>query len=541
MGGSDLVKQNEQLSGQRVMHTFDFEEKDKHFNKLPMYWWKVRGRENEGFAHYSMGRLDETHHRSGGYSFRLDSDGSSVGFMYARRQIQARSGSDFAVTAWVHLEQVRSSRARISCALTDRTGRIIQDSVRNSKLVSSQDHTDTGWAQLEVYVPGNFPDARYITIGVWLLQEEQWNEQARQSSAIFRRDVKAVGWFDDITIVQLPRVLLHTDKPGNVVDGDETASLRVEVEGVNSLNYQVRLVVRHASGELVRDEIWHLSGLEGSNKAHVIDLPELPAGLYRAELSILTSKRLIATRELVFCKLARLWGSASSSGRNFGILSLDERVGDWGEAVELTRLCNAKLLKIPVWRKNIGQGGSIFSEPNFDRKLIELQKQNIELVATFSEAPDFLAGMLEVDHRGVLDVLSQDASIWKPQVSVVLAQYARQIPYWQIGGDYLDQRQTWDPRIKPVVQSLHQEFNRFVSNPALVVPLNSMFHISAEQAGSDYVSLSIPADITPRQIPLYLREYQKNGFGHIWVTIEPMKSNFHNREHKLIDFSKRIA
>ncbi|MBN2842100.1 MAG: hypothetical protein JXM68_03365, partial [Sedimentisphaerales bacterium] len=63
-------------SGHQIVSVFDFEERDIHFQDIPMFWNKIVGR--EGFPHYSRGALSDDLARSGEYSFKLISDGGSV-------------------------------------------------------------------------------------------------------------------------------------------------------------------------------------------------------------------------------------------------------------------------------------------------------------------------------------------------------------------------------------------------------------------------------------------------------------------------------
>ena len=527
------------LGAKRVMHTFDFEERRFHFLDLPMNWHKVSGK--AGFPHYSSGSLDSEHQRGGHFSFKLVPDGGSIGFEYDRRGIQAESGSDFQITGYVRIEHFTTAKVQMTCALTDRRGEIISGSGGKSRLVGRADGAADDWIRLEAYVPGNFPEARFVTVGLWVLQEDQWDKDSLAEPRIGRKDVHAVAWFDDITIYQLPRVILKTDRPGNVFAGQDKALLLVEVQGVGSTDYEVRLTVRSAAGELIKHEGWILTGIVGTAKDRTIELPSLPAGLYRAELAIMSDGVMIARRQLAFCRLAKRADELGQAGDDFGIVALDQDIGDWDTVMTLTRLLNTRLLKLPVWRRRPDEPGAIFSAGSFDRRLIQLQRQNIEMVATFSEAPDALALQLPVGQRSLLDVLSQDISLWREQVAYVLVQYAHQVPYWQVGADVSSENQHWDPRIRTVVQTLDSEFEKIVRNTVLAVPLSNMFQVDHSQVGTSTVALAVSSAVTPEQIPYYLQDYRDRGFADIWVTIEPLDELLYPREYVLIDLAKRIA
>ena len=527
------------LTGQREMQTFDFEERDVNYDQIPMYWNQIFPQ--EGFAHYAEGKIDGRFKRSGNYSFLLIPDGGSVAFEYDRRRIPIAAGSDFQITGYVHLENAPTCRARITCNLVDRQGKTIDKTQYSSQLVGPDEHGPDGWARLEVYVPGNFPGAQYLTLGLWLLQEEQWNQDTFNDSTVYRRDVNALVWFDDITVYQLPRVVLRTDKPGNVFVPGDKPNLLVEVAGVTALEYQLRLTVAHVDERLFHDESWILTGLEGEHNVRKIELDQLPAGLYHARLAIISGETFVASRELTFARLASLSGESIASGANFGILALDDQAGNWDALIELTQLSNAKIIKLPVWRRQLRPGDTIVSAAEFEEKLIRLQKKNVEVMATFSEIPDSIARELVSQQRSLLDLLALRPEIWRPQVTAVIAQYARQIPYWQLGADELDQNPVWDPRLRSVMDSLRREFETIVGHTILAAPLNGMLEIPLSQIGTNEVALTLPAVIAAEQIPEYLADARARGLENIWATLEPLDDRCYSRQHRLIDFAKRVA
>jgi len=530
----------EKLSGQRVMQTFDFEERQQHYEDLPMFWTKVQDR--DGFPHYSSGKLDNQHHRSGQYSFKLIPDGASVAFAYHPRRIKVKPGSDSLVSGYVHLENALNCRAQLFCQLTDRTGKKITGTYRTSELAQESQQEDNGWVRMEVHLPG-LPDARYIQIGVQILQQKQWNRDDLPTDRIFKNNVNAVGWFDDISIYQIPRVILRSSKPGNVFNGAEVPEVQVIVEGVGELDYQVHMVIDNAWGHTIRDESWVLTGVEQQEKIESYPLPNLKAGIYRTTLEIYSAGKLITTRYLNFAKLSPLNAIAGIGGRDFGVLLMDDTAGDLQASFELAHLLNARLIKLPVWRRHPDSKGAILNEPDFDRKLIELQRQRMEIVATFDEIPYQIASKMDIDRDNLLDVFCQDRQLWQKEISYVLSRYIRQIPYWQIGPDNIRHRDTpsWDIRIRTGVDKLRTEFDKLIKDSVLTVPLSGMLEVSRQQLGTDYVSLTLSNAIGPSQIPAYLGDHRQQGLENIWVVLHPLDSELYNRSETLIDLAKRIA
>lgn len=529
----------EKLSGQRVMHGFDFEERDINFEVLPMHWQRVRSK--PGFAHYATGMLDNQVARSGDYSFKLLPNGSSVGFEYNKKLIPVKSGNDFQITGYVHMERVKTCRAQLSCTLIDRAGRPIPQSIHLSEPMGPGHEDNDGWAKLQVYMPGNFADAAFISIGLWVLQEEQWQEDVSAKGYILRPDVKAELWFDDITIYQLPRVILRTDRKCNVFQPGQTATLEVEVAGVSSLDYEVELVVRDAAGKIVKRSKWMLAGIEGGVKVERIELPGLPGGLYHAMMSIMANNIVVSERELTFAQLSELHVESATSGRGFGVLVLDKDTGEWPIVWDLLKMIGSKLIKIPVWRGFGSDKTGIYLESGFDDQLIEMQSHGIEVVAVFSEVPETLAVHDSYGASSLLDVLSQPSHMWQAQVAFVLARYAMQIPYWQIGPEIDSSNEMWDWRIKPVIANMRSEFAALVDHAVLAAPLSAFTEVTVEDIGTDYVSLQIPSKIPPSGICEYVSSCRPRKLNHVWALIEPLNNNQYSRKNVLIDFAKRIA
>lgn len=530
----------DQLSGQRIMHVFDFEERTIHFEELPMYWTRIIG-PPEHFPHYAQGRLDSTFSRSGQYSFLLKGDGGSVGFEYGHRKIRIRPGRDFYISGYVHMENVTTARVQMQSMLTDRQGKEIPSSQCDSILIAPTDQGPDGWARFEIYMSGNYSTARFLTLKLFVLQESQWNRDIIIASRVFKPDIKAEVWFDDISVFQLPRVMLATKAPGNVFDADEPVELHVEVQGVNSLDYQMRMVVHDAGGQVVYDEAWFLAGLDDQVRTRVFAMDDLPVGLYRVRMDILSGRVFIASRHLTFVKLAPLHNDPAMSGGGFGLLFLDDTVGNWDTAVAMARLSNARQLKVPVWRRRADEGWALFTTKNFDQKLRELSKNNIQITATFSEVPDALSSNAGLGRRGLMDVLSQDGDVWIPQVEMVLARYARQVPCWQIGGDDLGPLPQWDPRIRYAADVMKTAFNSLASQSVLAVPMNAMFGVNSQQLGSTFSSLTISPMVPPASIGDYIDAARDRGLEHLWVTLGALDSQVYRREDVFIDMAHRLA
>lgn len=523
-------------NGHQVVSRFDFEERDIHFEDLPMFWSKIVNM--EGFPHYSRGLLANDRSLSGKYSFKLISDGGSVGFEYDRRRQVVKPGSDCQVTSYISMKDARDCRAQISCFLTDRLGREIEGSRRYSKLISMADQTNGEWTRVDIYIPGEFPEARYISVSLWLLQKSQWDKTLAGAN-VFEQNINAVAWFDDIGIYQLPRVLLKTDKLANVFTANEQPLVKVELQSAGVLDYRADLVVTDRNSKELFHQGWVLSGVEGEVKVNEFPMGNLPAGLYQAQLKIYSSDVLIAVREMTFARLAQSQSGNLEGGYDFGVLAMDDDSGNIDEIIGLAKRMQAKIIKIPVWRNRGSSSPSILTVKDFDKRLIDLEESRIRLVATFDKVSSEMSSGMELAGGSLLDVLSQNSKAWQNEIEFILARYALQIPFWQIGPDKPVNTQ-WDPRIKNVAEKLRTEFDKVVRNTRLNVPIEANYDVRFDDVGTRSVSMYIPSSILPDMIPNYIDFAQQNGLSDVWVTLESLSPDIYQKNDVLTDFARRL-
>ncbi|MBN2842034.1 MAG: hypothetical protein JXM68_03035, partial [Sedimentisphaerales bacterium] len=449
-----------------------------------------------------------------------------------------KPGSDCQVTGYVAMGDARDCRAQICCYLTDRLGREISGSRRYSRLVSPADMGGNTWSRIDVYIPGEFPEARYVSVSVWLLQKSQWDTSLAGAN-VFEQNINAVAWFDDIGIYQLPRVLLKTDKVANIFAPGQKPVLKVELQSAGMLDYRADLVVQDRDKREVFRQAWVLSGVEGEVKVNEFKLNELPAGVYHTSLKIYSSNELIAIRDMAFACLAPLQVGNLEGGYDFGVMTMDDSSGNIDEVIALSKSMQAKIIKIPVWRNRESTCPSILSVNDFDKRLIDLEESRIRLVATFDRVSTDVTSNMELVGNSLLDILSQNSSAWQGEIEFILARYALQIPFWQIGSDKSDSAQ-WDPRVKTVADKLRDKFDKVVRNTKLNVPVEANYNVNFDDVGSSTVTMYVPTAISPETIPDYVARFRDNGLTDVWVTIESIASDLYSADDVLVDFARRL-
>ncbi|HEX8914458.1 MAG TPA: hypothetical protein VF796_19070, partial [Humisphaera sp.] len=224
----------------RVVRTFDFEERRLgNVEDLPMHWSKVQG---AGYPHYVNGKLATDLAHAGQYSFRLDLNGGSVAYRYAAGRIRVMSGAHYRIEAAVRTSVMPSARARVTAYLVDVDGRPLPKTVRHTTPYAAAS-PDEGWRTVALELSADDPAAASLVLEVALLQPALYAEQSLGRRTLNAQDIQGTAWFDDITVSQVPRVVMTTDRPANVFRRGEPVRLAVRVDDRSTDDLAAQIVV----------------------------------------------------------------------------------------------------------------------------------------------------------------------------------------------------------------------------------------------------------------------------------------------------------
>ncbi len=232
----------------RVLKTFDFEERQLgNAEDLPMNWVKVEG---AGLPHYVNAKISNDRARSGSYSFRFDLDGGSLIYRYPTGLIPVQAGAHYDVETYVQTTHLPNARARLSASLTDIDGHPLPKTLQHSDLYAAATEGE-GWKRLGVNLSVNDPAAAFLVIDLELLQPGQYAATLLGKRALFSQDIHGSAWFDDVTVSQVPQVLMGTDRPGNVFRRTDPLQLNVTVSDPFTQDLSAQLLVKDAEGRTV--------------------------------------------------------------------------------------------------------------------------------------------------------------------------------------------------------------------------------------------------------------------------------------------------
>jgi hypothetical protein len=510
----------------RILRNIDFEERRLgNVEELPMHWAKVEG---PGLMHYVNGRLSTDRARDGKYSFLFDLNGGGLIYRYDGKAIAVQPGAHYRVEVYAQTTVLPNARARLTAYFTDVDGRLIEGSTRHSDLYAAKSENEP-WKKLAVELSA---DARrdnaapaYLVIELALLQPMHYAPSSLGQRTLFTQDIRGSAWFDSLSVSQVPKVLLSTDKPGNIFRRGEPARLEVNVNDRFTDDLAAQLIVRDARGGIAFQrsgalEMSSAQALGPGRKRLALELPELPPGWYEATLVMSSQGKFVGEQTIDIVLLADAFSAVGTPDPRFGVIATDLPYDGWGELPEILPFLSAGRVKLAVW----GEAGDVqqVDSAAFDRLLERLQQLGITPTAVLAAIPpDVKERMIATRAKtssamGVseeqkalsgddawIELLKADEKIWQPQLAFLISRHANHLDRWQLGADHSDAFVT-RPAMREVYNRVYGEFAGLVQTPDLAMPWPAWYELDGKLPAT--VALSVPANVLPAQIPLYIED-----------------------------------
>ena len=518
----------------RILRQIDFEERQLgNAEDLPMHWAKV---ESIHMPHYVNGRLATDRQRSGKYSFRFDLNGGSLVYRYDARQIRVLPRSHYRVETWVQTTVLPHARARLTAYFIDADKRPIASSIRHSDLYAATSASES-WQQLRVELStGKYP-ATNLVVELELLQPALQGKQMLGDRQIFPQDIRGSAWFDDVTVSQVPKVKMSTDRPGNIFRRGEPLGLDVLVSDRSTDDLAAQLVIRNAEGRLVHQRSGALDMASAETlgpglKRMRLLLPPLPPGWYEANLVMTSRGQFVGRQKLDLIHLADS-GVATPDDR-FGIIATDLPFDGWGELPDVLPYLGVGRVKLAVWNRH---GDVQQADPaGFDELLVRLKEIGVTPTACLLDLPPNITERARGESwKHLLDGPLED---WQPQLAYMVSRHANHLDRWQLGGDGSEVFVT-QPHMRQVYAKIYAEFAKLVQNPDLAMPWPAWYELEGQLPAT--VALAVHPSVLPHQLPLYMQDIRQNKGNNLSLTLQLMDASRYGREAQIRDLAQRVV
>jgi hypothetical protein len=488
----------------RVVSLFDFEEAKTNPGDVPMHWYRDQDapgtpRSRAGFPPWNLAVLRYTDAgalvRRGEGAVQLPTQGGSVSLLLSSGVVPIYPDDDYIISAWIRTEQLQHARASVIARFLDASGKVIADSqVRTPPSLSPGE-----WTEVTAELRGRWHDASWVQLELVLLQPRELAspEELADPTRIFQQDLAGSAWFDDVAVVQMPRVELRTTAAAGVTHAPAKPVLTVLVRDLSGENMDLSLEVRDHWGVLVDQRRQRVS----SGRLQEQWSPNLPRlGWYRASMSLTSGIGRVGVASCDF-----IWLGEPSKGWTPGTSGDATRFGlesqHWNPVIarDLPGVVGAigfGSVTFPAW-----DAGSTISSLLGEAEarvgtISALQAVGATVGLSLPLVPTSLNVQLTDARDDLWRVLSGDEKVWLPFAQPLFETLGATVGRWRVDG--LDRVPT--PEQSRLVGAA---FERHLPSPVLVGAADPWL-IGAGGVASvpmDRV-IPVPATMTPAAVAL---------------------------------------
>lgn len=485
------------MASQRVVSLFEFDQLEPF--ELPRHWDMYRGEGptpgagDRRYPAWNTARLDQSAAYRGQGSVRLSTMGGSVCLRLDPGVIPVFPGTEYLVSARIRTHGVQHARAAVSARYLDkRTRPIAASEARSALVVSAEDE----WHLAVVALPDAIPEAAYIQIDLELLQPEE-HEPSRPpmlgAHHVWPQDLRGHAWFDDVAVVQLPRVRLATSSPVNIIEHPREPEISVQVRDLAGQALVSELLIQDAAGNIVASESRRMR----TSAEMWVWQPALPRfGWYRAILELSSGGRSVGTTHVDFAWLPEKKPArpGARDAAAFGLVVDRLPPQQLRHLPALVDHSGAGSVTVPIWSAELKREQIARFAQELGQALAVLQMGGMQISFSLPRLPDELSHEAHLDAASTSPVFNVDESIWGPFLMPFLDRFGQSVRRWHLG----EPGQVKVPDSQGVAR-LREVLTRLVPGPIVTLPWPGELARQSFSVDEMMVSLpyTMPADAAP--------------------------------------------
>lgn len=424
----------------RIVSLFDFEERETNPGELPQHWSRDQDqpgteRRRSGFPHWNHAVLlysgdGAIVHRGEGAA-RLPTTGGSTSMTLSSGVIPIYPDDDYLISAWIRTEGLEHARAIVVGRFLDGSGKVIAD----SEVTTTPTISQGAWTEVSVELRGRWSEAAWVQLELQVLQPRQraTPEQLADKNHIFSQDLSGSAWFDDVAVVQLPRVELRSLSPAGITRAPDRPVLSLLIRDLSGEDLDLSLEVRDHRGVVV-DERRERVTSGRLDRQWVPTLPRL--GWYRASMSLTSQIGRVGVTTCDF-----LWLGAVSPGWNAGTSGDAIRFGvearEWNDVAArdlpaIVRGVGVGSVTLPAWDAASTPETILKDAEARAITIAAIQSAGADVTLTLPVVPTSLNATLTAGRDDLWTVMAGDEKVWLPYAQPVFETLGATVSRWRV-------------------------------------------------------------------------------------------------------------
>jgi len=515
----------------RVVKVFDFEDGLTTGDPIPPFWVRAQDdpdvpRKRPGFSRWNRAEYEFENAKSGQVSVRLPTRGGSTSLLLEPGVLPVFQSADYMVSADIRTRNATHSRAVVAARFLDAHGTPIEGSETRSEPIASEHE----WRNVTLSLIGGVENAAFIQIELLVLQPQQLGVSTTGHAKEWAQDIDASASFDNVSVVQLPRVELRTTSAINVIEQPTRPALSLLVRDLTGEPLRAVVQVLDHTGSVIDEREMQVA----AGRSRTDWTPKLTRlGWYRATLEVFNERTRIGATAVDFAWVDGAASSESETESKSGIAKKDTRnteaavlggaagrarygvvATELPEALarslpSMTKMLGVGWASVPVWSPTISKENAGARAKTLAPVVSALAAQWCDVSFSLARVPTTPGPTQRLDADDAMALLRMDESYWRPMLDPFVDRFGQQVRRWDIGlvGD---ERLAWQPSLATDLARLDSAINKLVPVPIIGVPTGAAqmpVAVSAANGLSVGFHVGVPRDASPQTAAAIARHW----------------------------------
>ncbi len=547
-------------AARRIVRVFDFEERPWNPEPVPQHWFRAQNdppsRERPGFPAWNQAAFDTDYATSGRHSLRLPTRGGSASLRLSGGVLAAIPSADYAITARVRTDGLAHAGARLRARFLNERLEVIESSEAVSRPIRSPD----AWTEALVELDGDTPGAAWIQLDLELVQPREIEHERllaaersgdHQPSALaphraIIEDVSGGALFDDVTVMQVPRVRLRSIAPGGVAAAPDRPAYELEVRDLTGEPLRVQMTATDLDGRII-DTLDAPAPEAGQRLTWSPAMKEY--GWLRVDLEVRGPSGVVARSTSTAVSLPPLpradaLSSTAREAARFGLTADDARLSQLRDLPDVARALALGALVLPAWDGTQTRETLRADINRLDAAVERAIASGQEVTLALARTPEELRRNLASEPDAIWDSLTAPPATpdaeppWAPYLWDVLSKFGQRVRRWQVGL-ISEPLAFWRPTLAADLTLLEQSFGRLAPRPVIVVPWSIDQAVDDRFGGARWASALAPPAATQDAISSFIAQASSRAGS--TIVIEPLDESVYGPRASVIDTAKRAA